>query len=1424
MFAKRALWNEVTSPRIHTDVQMAGGLQIVIPLMKSIFRDKATSFSDINANNPTATLICANLQMWLYVLSVVRTKAMYLGHIGPHCPVSVYLETLWNKNDDSVEEYRLFIMNSKPELYDLHLIYEQACKSKKKEVNKSGQFIDTVKGEGDVIVAHAPQKADQIAQSGTGSMPSENAVAFARLYELFMQIDNIEKGRNIMRLLSGIPLDADMLPRENRPIHITDMLTLSQAMRRGSRNVIPMQHDHQEYTLNNPPNIIHTIKHVVHVYKIGWDCWDPYLFMCKLFPHVQFNKDSAAVERRIRIMARALDDDKKKYARKKRRQTERLRNRILPRVETESVGNMRMRSDVEGGEPLRPVGEGEDGGDGGDAESSHNSASTSGGGGADEEDETEEERMIAMRAMGETEMVLPSDAIIAHHMSSCGLDIKRALETKPVITIDDVLRANYSHLIALRDSLRSALKIADGRHNHDAQVLRDRLDANEINQEQFRREETHLRYELNRVRNTLYIDYCNQYARFCTSSSSHVSDTMDILYRSAEEYKLFDRLRTGKTDVIITDPRLSPWDNYRAALTHGFQMYENVTFHGPTACKYLFITGNMFDRTPGLHANVRMTGDAGAGKSNLQNVVEKQIGKICKKVSSKSRRADSHNMVDVDSFVYTDDSNQVEKAASMENADGEERSLQTDNILTHVTCSFTPDGVRIQESHTLVRIGITAQSTNVDAIKINFAVPEVKKDAFIASNSRMLNMNFNNYKDELKSVLGAKANSKNKTPDYVAAIDDFRLNNQLMHILIAQYWQLEYIGCVPSPDMYAFTQLFPLLAKYIEDIGITNVSGVNRQSEKIELYCKQIVVRRSIMELFMLPTGVYFHTEYHPSQMLRIVPVCYETDVYEAFTSFADEFYPVELDIVLPKLRTMILNAQERKEIDIVYENPYLTTDDVEAAAAAAAARAAAPANRGGNGGASAVEGNAGVEDEYDRIIEDQSKNKRRRENTSAAAAADAPMAAAPKKISYVCFKGRNMSKLSVDIHYLAQTDKHCPSSSAVDACMYALSRWLIPTATWTKSTRAGDALSEDTSVAKVNRPGIVAKDGNVYVNYELIRVDGKFVNICEKAIAYSCSKHTLKRTFLSGLNHPEYPWLYKPIKIGPNTKERIAINNAYISSAEQILLTGVDDQSLIRADQQRQFISTNTDLDMICLLRFFSNSPATQRMSYDDVMRIAPNSIAMINKQLIINGIWNKTERRNRQFFKYPDHMIAQYNSARAVWEKIGSAVELTPQERIDHTCKQEEMLTAEEFRGEDNVGKRLRFNDQVEKHCFDVDEPEDLKALSAAVAADQPRIVNEKEAIVNEFVNSYCQGVDVLFRTNTGTLDMNLLRMELDGIAPNANGGAGGDDNLDDLANMLDLEDADDAEEQAPAPRAEHIDDFDQAQDVYLQVLYNN
>lgn len=397
-----------------------------------------------------------------------------------------------------------------------------------------------------------------------------------------------------------------------------------------------------------------------------------------------------------------------------------------------------------------------------------------------------------------------------------------------------------------------------------------------------------------------------------------ISETLDIAQEEAVKGRWFEELAAGTFEFVPTDPSLSPGNNYYIKLITQMQKLETVTFHSAAATNIMICAANCWDRLM-PNESIVAVGDAASGKSFIVNCV---IDNTCRPawvmIAAATAKSVYNESKKTMVLQYNDDSSLMKYALCKNGEDEVHRQLKTAGTISYEYTEVDPKRRRVKITATWK--GFEIQGSNVGRYEIESAAGPFHGAAIEATLSRYTYENMNTKRDLFYSVHDSNSSSI-KTPEHKRARDKARMENSLLWLMCGHvHLAIEMTGRTFDVDMTAFEHLIKPVLERMESCGV--IESDNRQTPKISRWCREWVIRRTLMETYLMCSGMYFGVKYSPTQLPMIPFICREEDVVLAVSVYFPSYYPPETSTFLTELRALVEEANVSKYASITYCDP----------------------------------------------------------------------------------------------------------------------------------------------------------------------------------------------------------------------------------------------------------------------------------------------------------------------------------------------------------------------------------------------------------------------------------------------------------------------------------------------------------------------
>jgi hypothetical protein len=751
---------------------------------------------------------------------------------------------------------------------------------------------------------------------------------------------------------------------------------------------------------------------------------------------------------------------------------------------------------------------------------------------------------------------------------------------------------------------------------------------------------------------------------FCEDTG--VSRTLNLAHRAAFEQKWFEKLRHGDFEFIPTDPTMTPGSNYFIQMVTRFQKLEMVTFHAMTATIITIASTNGFNRDmKEPNETMCVLGDKASGKSYLMERVKKNtLDEAWTNATAKSDKSGFNNTKDVHMFRYNDDTSLLHLATNKDSRVAEaDRQLKTNGRNDYTYTEVDPK--RRVVTATAIWKGFDVSGSNTGPAEVELAAGRSGSAAISATISRTTWLSVNTVRDSYYSVI--QSNSKNiTTPELIKNRDHARMENSLIWLMCGHvHMYLELFQGHFTIDMTAADYLIPVMLAKLGGYGITEAD--NRQVPKIMRWCKEWVIRRTIVETYFICSGSAFNKIYRMSELRKIPFVCREEDVVLAFSAYFSSFYPEETGVFIKVLSDNVFKSSNANWKGVKFMDPTNKRADDEArlplpvfTSPEADARVFEKGMRqaGGRGG------------NLDKATSDAISRTARVDFRDANVDADTGAGnTPPSRFHYVAYIGKSRYEFSSLVASLSKENaNYDPSTCQISHIIQMLHERVIETRPhYMKKVTDSNGkqkeiphMCEDAEENKVKLRGIEFLNGNTYVNIELLRDGLDYGSLCINCIKAIEFRKTVPRRVLTCIPHAKYRWLPRVIELTRVERELVTNNPSYLSPIYQLILSGNIDPEKRTPLQKVQYIEFDEDFDTACLKRWIANGTITKPNHYDIVSVYHPTFLTKRQREM--------TEARSRNgelsqfvcFSEYPKHLVDEYND---IHETTGNMVRMKGQ-----------------------------------------------------------------------------------------------------------------------------------------------------------------
>lgn len=709
-----------------------------------------------------------------------------------------------------------------------------------------------------------------------------------------------------------------------------------------------------------------------------------------------------------------------------------------------------------------------------------------------------------------------------------------------------------------------------------------------------------------------------QFERMCMHAHSGVS-------KVAREYHQYaaDREHMAPMKVPISDPELSGMANFQIYMMEVLAKYLGVATHTVVAADMWVILSSMFSTTP---AHLLLVGDGGGGKSYMVNQVVELIGRFAKTdvdTSSAGRRWAGGRIFD--GMEYTDEID-LSLLVNGGSALNELKALLSKGYLVREVLEIDKNtSERSIKKFLFVQQQSHVACMNKDEAALHGSIKQAERQSMEALISRYILFNVPQHNHEIlniNSVSQGTGRLKLERPKDVVVAEFVLLMRWMM---IVQH--LIFCEVIPDVDMSQFEAKF---AQFDEVISPHKVSNNIRQTPKIRLVAKTFALVRSVVEHFCVPGAPFYGKPYSIDALMVMPLVCTLEDVTKACTTCFSMYIPRDLSTITSVLRKHITTLISDNASQVTFANPRVAqinpvfrrpadSEDIQAEQTINRRRNAAAAGL--------MPGGFEPPDGYDGAIQ---------------------RADLPQPVSYACLSNTGRYQLEKELNSLCHKHVSKPSGLSMGTCIDIMGKMKLPTSNWMNKPGSVGALPHvnagDTRV--LHQFALEFSGNNAYINLELVFGNTiEYSELWRTGIEAMCDKHTIERRVLTGIQHPEHPFLACDYRIRPTEKVAVAVNPEYISRATSVALTGHYDPATVGGGSvlsRAQLIELDMDSDMYYLVQnYLARHP---RSTIDDAVLFARMEHP-VSKMMRARAAVEENLPPGAQFCfsVYPDERIAE-------------------------------------------------------------------------------------------------------------------------------------------------------------------------------------
>jgi len=1173
----------------------------VIPIPEFMYKNGATRFENINKESARAVVSAAGLELILFTLNVIYNRINDPVASWKTYPVSVYLEALVDRNKSSkIVEHRLVVVEHADAEVSFSDVFAEAWQNVRYPLLPDGTFFD-------------PEKNAKRGAKTTKTNPSQEF----NIYELFKYIHDKEALTILCGTMLGISMTQDVRRRlcTDRPINDKDnflhpkkQFHIRHAFKGTSPSVCDSQRRIDNYYCDRHDRVQLTFPNQEVVFRIIPQFWNVTRFMSRIFPCLQENKLDVKWSKHMREVADNLERMEAEHARRTQMQKRAAEAGLTLEDSGSTLSTAkRRRVDVKRNASGQFVARG------------------GGGGGDDDDDEDEEEfgmddfnrlhsGFAAINAGGIGVGPDTDNDILAELGPDAGGDAGNggfSLET-----FGNVREMTEDE----REDNRALLGMADGYQGRTDIFLDDFIGLGM--KMPFREAAALLKKlygddpkEFIRQMNTLKDVTFDKFDRYCTGEFN-VSATQAKL----NKYWADNNLQDFHFELPITDPTLSTFDNFVIWMTESAGLYEGIATN---QALFAFIWLNMnsiFDRSPTVHTNMYIHGDAGVGKTYIADrAMHSCLRETIEDVTSESELYNTVNATSSDNCCFNEDASIRRFFAKGDGADARKRYEMSAQKTIRKVLEYVEDewGNKVRKTMTYVN---KAPTTFVDCGNENEGDLGsdliTSKDALVSRYIFVYVRQHNNPARRIGDPL-----------DPIMSVDEFRRINIKAHCIRGWYAKLaDIMEGYNHIDMQAFENCVPLLRSEMRSLGL------DYSSNRTEYMMKKYAMGCAILEQYLIhhctPLGMFFGKPFKVSMMRKWTPKCTVNIVIHTFGRFVDSYIPPALHYTLKFLKNRVNSCIDDYSKKIRFPGKFVGKPDPTHAVYGGNLdlAVALPQGRhqggkggrggGGGGGGGAVgggKGGVGNNPFFLQPVDLQMRNPLLDDDGFGGDGddADSDVAAGPKEFdgTFVRFGDESFRSLSEMIHVSSRNENVIYSSASIEQCLVALKSLSV-------FSHKYIFLSQDEKLPVVkddvpvgfHEAGAKHSKYGVLINYGLVCEGGMYEDIVGHVIKALEFDKTPRQDFLSGVPDENYPWLYTRVSLNPRPGRRMILRNPrYVSDYALVSVTGSFDRSILPKDRNYTFNGFDVDMDTHCIMSALRMNNPIREISLEVAMQLHP-------------------------------------------------------------------------------------------------------------------------------------------------------------------------------------------------------------------------
>lgn len=1245
-----------TDFKIGTDKKLVvtGEAVYAYPIPKFMYAAGATRFENIDKESPRAVTFAAGLELILFTLNVIYNRINDPVASWKQYPISVYLESLMDKDEpEKVVEHRLIIIEHTNAEISFSAIFAEAWQNVRYPLLPDGTFLD-------------PEKNAK--RTMNKNVKTDSSREF-NIYELFKYIYDKEALTILCGTLLGVSMTQEVRRRLNTDRNIDDkgnflhprkQFHFKHAVDRTSKNVCDRQRDISKYYRKQDSRIQFSFPNQEIVFRIVPQFWNVTRFMTRMFPCLQENEIDVKWAKHMRAMAEKLNQIEEE-------KRERMYNQKRSAGINDDVGSItsdakRRRVNIGRNERAafaRGVSSYADSDDEGEHDGQRK--------GNDDEDEDNEfdfdnlnSRFAAVN-QGGIGVGPDTDNVIAMELGPATYGDFDEEGGFALETFGNVREMTIEE----EEDNRVLLGMADGYQGRTDVFLDDFIGLNmkmpfceqaSILKKVFADDPKEYMRQLNTLKDVTF----DKFKRYCTGGFN-VSEAQAKLNKYWDQHNLSDM----HFELPETDPTLSVFDNFIIWMTESAGMYEGIATN---QALFTFIWLNMnsiFDRSPTVHTNMYIHGDAGVGKTYIADrALRSCLRDTIEDVTSESDLFNTVNATSSDNCCFNEDASIRRFFEKGNGADARKRYEMSAQKTIRKVLELTEDewGNKLRKTVTYIN---KAPTTYVDCGNENEGDLGgdliTSKDALVSRYIFVYVRQHNNCTRRIGDPI-----------DPVMSVDEFRRINIKAHCIRGWYAKLaDIMEGFNHIDMQAFDNCVPILRNEMKSLGL------DYSSNRTEYMMKKYAMGCAILEQYLIhhctPKGMFFGQPFDIMMMRKWTPFCTVNIVIHTFGRFVDSYIPPALHYTLRFLKNRVISCISDYSKKIKFPGKRVSKPDPtqQVFAGNMALMDNTGASHGKNGGkgggvnssfflspANFNMGNSmngygfGDINGGDRGM----VNEEEEEHEGGLGK--------PEEYdgTFVCFGDETYKSMADMIHVASKSESVIFSPASIEQCLYALKRLSVYSHKYIFLSQSQELpIIKDDAPVGFHEAGAKNSKFGLLINYGLICEGGMYEDIvghCIKALEYDC---TPRQDFLSGVTDEKYPWLYTRVTLNKRPGRKMILRNPkYVTDYSLVSTMGSMNRSILSKDRNFKFNGFDIDMDTHCIMSALRANNPVDEITLEDAMQFHPlkiqQSLIIYYRECIEKKIPSPITNAYYNFVRYPNFARSELDQVKVTADALAS------------------------------------------------------------------------------------------------------------------------------------------------------------------------